>query len=135
MKPLNTVERSKAFWRFLGLFAVTIGLVATVIFFSMQVSGADTRQLRQRVADAENKGQNTEAFTIRVRETLAELAKYETGEGLPPAIYQNVLYRLNDLNNMLRQLPNSQQSIYALSVQTLDDLNKAKKQISETKPK
>ena len=134
MKPLNKAERSKAFWPFLGLFVLTTGLVATAIFFSTQVSAADNRQLRQRALDAERRTADMENFAAKVRETLAELAKYETGGGLPSAIHQNVNYRLTELKALLQQMPNSQQSIYDLSVQALDDLNKARKKIVDGKP-
>lgn len=135
MKPLNRAERTNSFWRFLLLFAVTIGVVMAVAFFSFQVPLRENKALREKLVEMENERELTERFTATAREAVNELAKYETGEALPSATHQGVGYKIQDLDKLLRAIPHSENSIYALAIRNIDDLNNAKKQLRSAQPR
>lgn len=50
MEPINTVERRKAFWNFLLLFALCIAIILTMAFFSVRVPFSENKILRNKMS-------------------------------------------------------------------------------------
>lgn len=135
MQPLNRAERTAAFWRFLLLFVITIAVVVMATFFSFQVPLRENKALREKMAEIENERTLSDRFTAKARETMTELAKYETAEVSPSAAFVSVGFRIVDLNRLLNAIPNSENSIYALALRNIDDLNNTKKQLRSAPPR
>lgn len=127
MKPLNRVERTHAFLRFLLLFLITVALIVAVVFFSIQVPWKENDQLRQRMAKMQKVADASEAFNTTVRETVDELNKFETKKDQPAFVTrQQVNVFIEKLNRQLKNLPDGENSVNALVVQSLNALNGAK---------
>lgn len=134
MKPLNRIERTHAFLRFLLLFLITVGVIVAVVFFSIEVPWKENDQLRQRMTRIKEEADAAEAFNTTVRETVDELNKFETRQDQPPLfIRQQVNVFIEKLNRQLKGLPNGENSVNALIVQSLNALNQAKYRLA-TKP-
>ena len=130
MQPLNQAERNSAFLSFLFLFLVTIVLIVTVIFFSIEVPYKESRSLRQQMFDLQKQKDVTDSFNVIMREAVAELSNFEAKKESPAATYQRVQVKIELMNGLLKDIPNSINTVYGLSVQNLDDLNKAKSRLS-----
>ena len=127
MKPLNRAERTNAFLRFLLLFTITVALIVAVVLFSIEVPWKENDRLRQRVARMQKETDASETFNTTVRETVDELNKFETKKDQPALVTrQQVNVFIEKLNRQLKNLPNGENSVNALIVQSLDALNKAK---------
>lgn len=129
MKPSNQAERSSAFVNFLLLFSVTIALVVAVIFFSIKVPFRQNEQLRQRMADMQNEREFSDAFTGVLKEAVDELNKIEERKEPLLATAQRVQFRVDRMNRLIKEIPDEDNSIYALVAQTVEDLNNAKVRI------
>lgn len=132
MKPLNRVERTNAFLRFLLLFLITVALIIAVVFFSIQVPWKENDGLRQRMARMQKEADASEAFNTTVRETVDELNKFETKKDQPALVTrQQVNVFIEKLNRQLKTLPDGENSVNALVVQSLNALNQAKYSLSQ----
>lgn len=128
MKPLNKVERYNAFLGFLLLFLITIAVVMTVIFCSMEVPFKESNQLRKKVSEMQTEKELSDSFNVAMRETMNELAKFD-GKGNPQAISFSVDARINKMKRLIENIPDADNSIYALVIQNIADLNKVKAKI------
>ena len=130
MKPLNRAERNGAFLRFLLFFSVTIALVVMVIFFSIDVPYNESRQLRRKVVDLQKETNVSASFSALMKEAMDELNKFKLKTESPSAINQRVKYKIDEMEKLMRQIPNSANSVYPLIVQNISDLNNAKYKLS-----
>ena len=130
MNPLNRSERNGAFWRFLLLFLITIVLVVTVFYFSGLVTLRENRDLRERVAEMQSNKLWSASFTRIMQEAMDELSTFETSSGLAPAKYQKVQFKVKEMYQMINAIPDGKNTIYALIVRNIQDLNDAKMAIS-----
>ena len=134
MKPLNSAERTNAFLRFLLLFLITVALIVSVVFFSVQVPVKENEQLRKQVISLQSDKQLSEAFAKDVRETQLALEKYADPMTPSAATQERVNNQLNTLRNKARQTSNGGGLLYELVVVSLSDLNDAKKKLRDAKP-
>lgn len=138
MKPLNSAERSNAFWRFLLFFLITIALVIVVIFFSIDVPYQESKRLRERLVNLQNEKDVSDSFSVVMNEAVAEINNFDTKSQPTQATFRKVQEKIIIMNSLLRNFPNgnnsvyglSIKSVYELSIQNLDDLNKAKLKLS-----
>jgi hypothetical protein len=129
MKPLNRAERNNAFLGFLLFFLLTIGVIITVIFFSIEVPIKETEQLRNDVSTLESEKQLSNAFADAMKEAVDELNKFDVKDEkreLTDAINQNVEFKIKKMNQLISDMPKNDTSVYALVIQSLRDLNEAK---------
>jgi hypothetical protein len=129
MKPLNRAERNNAFLGFLLFFLLTIGVIITVIFFSIEVPIKETEQLRNDVSTLESEKQLSNAFADAMKEAVDELNKFDVNDEkreLTDAINQNVEFKIKKMNQLISDMPKNDTSVYALVIQSLRDLNEAK---------
>ncbi|HEY0058091.1 MAG TPA: type VI secretion system TssO [Flavisolibacter sp.] len=133
MKPLNRAERNNAFLRFLLLFCITIALIITVLFFSIEVPLKESAKLRKTMFSMRTEKELSDSFNLVMKEAMVEIGRFEANkqQGVSPeATYQNVLYKIRRMNAIALSITNEENSIYALVVQNISDLNEAKKTLS-----
>lgn len=134
MKPLNRIERTNAFLRFLLLFIITVGLIVSVVLFSIQVPWKENDRLRRQMLTLQSDKELSESFAKDVRETQLVLAKYENQDAIPAATHESVNNQLNKLRGRIKQLPNGEASLYDLVIVSLSELNDAKKKLRDARP-
>src|SRR3954452_15026742 len=77
MKPLNRAERNNAFLGFLLLFLITIGIVITVVLFSIKVPFSENERLRSQVLIMQHEEDLSDSFRVAMDETMNELKKFD----------------------------------------------------------
>lgn len=127
MKPLNRVERSNAFLGFLILFFITIGVIVTVIFFSIEVPLQESKQLRKTVFMMQKEKEASDSFAVAMRAAMYELENFDLKRRGESAF--RVEDKIEDMRKWLKVLPDSNSSIYASVVKNIEQLNEAKKEI------
>ena len=132
MKPLNRAERNNTFLAFLFLFLITIGIVITVVFFSLKVQFDENDRLRSRMLIMQNKMNLSDSFRVAMNIAMNELTRYETKD---PAIVTKLRVegKIEEMKRIIKVMPegksNKEQSIYDLFIQNIADLNVAKARI------
>jgi hypothetical protein len=130
MKPLNSAERTNAFLRFLLLFIITVALIITVAYFSIQVPFKENERLRQDIGRIKSERQLAESFNVAVKEVAEELNKFD-GVKEPPAVtHAKIKLELDKMSGLLNNFPDAGNSVNAFIVQSLGDLNEAKLKLS-----
>ncbi|MEJ7736642.1 MAG: type VI secretion system TssO [Chitinophagaceae bacterium] len=133
MKPLNRAERNNAFLGFLLLFLITIGIVLTVVFFSIKVPFSENEKLRSKVLMMQHEKNLSDSFRVAMNVALNELAKFN--EKKEPAIVtkRSVQLKIERMGRFIKNMPEEtskeEKSIYDLVIQNLADLNDAKTRI------
>src|SRR4051812_35898593 len=77
MKPLNRAERNNAFFGFVLLFSITLGIVIIVSFLSIKVPFRENEQLRRKMLVLESEKNLSDSFRVAMNVTLNELAKFD----------------------------------------------------------
>ncbi|RYZ30803.1 MAG: hypothetical protein EOO10_01485 [Chitinophagaceae bacterium] len=131
MKPQNKTERSRAFMRFLLLFIVTISLVVVAIFYSIEVPQAENEKLRHKLAALQKESESTANFNELLEEAMDELNKLSIPTESAVAVNQRVQLKIIAMEKLLRQIPNSENSIYHLTIRNMSELNQAKYKLSQ----
>lgn len=129
MKPLNRAERNSAFWRFLLLFVITITVLVAVIFFSIQVPMRDNKQLREKFDAMQKEKDLSDSINVQMKEAVSYLNDYDEKKERPYEANRSAQQRIQRMNDLLKLMPNGENSVYALIIQDLSDLNEAKKEI------
>jgi hypothetical protein len=130
MKPLNREERNRAFYRFLLFFLITVGLIVTVVFFSIDIPIREGRQIRKQMFAMQNERAVTDSFNTAMKEAVKELEKFNLKAESPTAIRQRVEFRANEMDQLLKSIPNGENSVYALMIRNIRDLSEAKAKLS-----
>jgi hypothetical protein len=133
MKPLNQTERNKAFYRFLFFFLVTIGLIVAVVFFSIEVPFREGDKIRKEMLALQNERSINDSFSVAMKEAITELDKFDKKKESPGATKLRVEFRIDKMNQLLKSIPNGENSIYALMVRNIQDLNETKAQLEVLK--
>ncbi|NTS43877.1 hypothetical protein HRG84_23555 [Flavisolibacter sp. BT320] len=131
MKPQNKTERSRAFIGFLLFFIVTISLVVVVIFFSIEVRQAENEKLRHKLAALQKESESTANFNRLMEEAMDELNKLSIPTESAVAVNQRVQLKISAMEKLLRQIPNSENSIYHLTIRNISELNQARYRLSQ----
>jgi hypothetical protein len=134
MKPLNRAERSNAFLGFLLLFLITIGIVITVVFFSIKVPFSENERLRSQVLIMQHEEDLSDSFRVAMDETMNELKKFDLKDMSADYRHRSVQLKIDKMgrivNKMFDEKSKEEKSIYDRVIQNLDELNDAKLKIS-----
>jgi predicted lactoylglutathione lyase len=133
MKPLNRSERNHTFLRFLLLFLVTVALIVTVVLLSVEVPVKESEQLRSQMFDTKKEKDLSDSLSVVMRQAVDELKKFDPEKGDASATSYQVQMRIDRMYEILKRIPNGENSIYDLMIQNISDLNKAKKIINSRK--
>ena len=131
MQPINKNERRKAFWKFLLLFVVSIILITTTIFFSINVPFKQNEQLRMNMNKVEKEQLFSEKFTNEMLGIIAMLDSINTKAQTPELLESVITERINKLNVMVAMDSISNKILYSQIVVTLSDLKVAKNQLRQ----
>jgi hypothetical protein len=133
MKPLNQAERNNAFLGFLLLFLLTIGIVLTVVFFSIKVPFHENEQLRNKLLIMQKEKNLTDSFRVAMDITLNEIARFDLKKESPTTTNRKVQLHIKKMDRLVKNMSNlysdEDKSIYELVMQNLADLNDAKTKI------
>src|SRR5687767_5932672 len=102
MKPLNRAERSNAFLNFLLLFFITIGVLLTTVFFSIEVPCRHNEQLQKKVEDLKYEKKRSDAFAGAMRAALDELKKFDVEGGSVEATKRSVQMKIDGMSQLIR---------------------------------
>src|SRR3954453_16532801 len=105
MKPLNRAERNNAFLGFLLLFFITIGIVITVVLFSIKVPFIENDQLRRSMLKMQHEKNLSDSFKVAMDVALNELTKFDLKK--EPAIVTKgrVEKRIESMRRLIKNMP------------------------------
>ena len=126
MKPLNQVERTRAFLRFLLLFLITALLIVAVVMFSVEVPLRENEQLRKKLATQQIENAVSHSFDERMKEAVEEMRNFGANIEPPRATYESVKGKIDEMGFLLRDIPPGRKDINKLIITNLEELNKAK---------
>lgn len=134
MTPLNHAERKKAFLNFLIFFTITVTIIITVVFFSIQVPFDDNKRLRDQIAEFQEQRETSRTFQLEVTETSNLLKTLDSKDVQHAAVDAQIEARLTTLNNLIRSVPDSQNIKYlSVLIENLTALKNAKMDLSNLK--
>jgi hypothetical protein len=132
MQPLNQAERRKAFINFILFFIITIAVVVTTVFFSVQVPFKQNALLREEIALVERERSFADAFVVKMSETMNKLDSVNLpDQKVPELVDGQIKDNLNKLNIMISNDSVSSKSMYQNVVLSLEDLRNTKKQLRD----
>lgn len=126
MKSLNRAERNSAFLGFLLLFFITIGLVVVAFFFSMEVPFKENEQLRKKIAVLETEKELADSFNVAMNIAMNELTNFDLKKEPAEATKVSVQMKISRMSELIKDIPNSENSIYTSVIRNLIELNDAK---------
>lgn len=134
MQPVNKAERTKAFFNFLWLFILSIGIILTMVFFSVQVPTRQNEELlkQKHKAVKERKFADdffTEMFGIAaMMDTINTSSKAELLDG-------DITTRINMLNARAKGDSAYDKGVFQNLVQNLYTLQNTQRQLRELSAK
>ncbi|WP_153796705.1 type VI secretion system TssO [Foetidibacter luteolus] len=127
MTPLNSQERNRAFANFLLFFIITVAVIITVVFFSIQVPFKQNEQLRKEMASVENERLQLGVFRIKMEETMHLLDSVGRVEN-PILVDDKIDKQIREMAAMINDSM-SVKNIYTGIITTLASLQSAKQQL------
>lgn len=129
MQPINTAERRKAFINFILFFTITVSIIVTTVFFSIQVPLKHNKQLRNDVAEIEKEKDFTASFTSLMNETVNQLDSVNNVEN--PALLDGSIRRNLDKMTTMINDSISDKNLYLNIVRSLNALYSVNKGLRE----
>jgi hypothetical protein len=139
MEPLNKTARSKAFTNFVIFFIITIALVVTAVFFSIEVPFERNKQLTDQMKVVEAERLFTQKFESNMNEAMKlvnDLNKKELDVTITDGKLEERIKSMNalvDTDSSYAADPNSAtiKELYSSVVESLSNLRIAKKESRE----
>lgn len=131
MQPINTDERRNTFLRFLLLFLVSVVIITTTVFFSIQVPFKQNDQLRKDMTLVEKEHEFSNKFINEMAGINAMLDTINTKASRPDLLDGAITENIKRLNIMVDADSIYNKALYKNVVITLSDLSAAKKQLRE----
>jgi Type VI secretion system, TssO len=98
-KPLNTAERSSAFWKFLFFFFIAVFMIVTAVYFNFRVPFKENALLKEKAENMRLQSMAQEKFTNSILEAKALIDSM----GKPGV---NVKFISNQVSDKLSELTN-----------------------------
>jgi uncharacterized coiled-coil DUF342 family protein len=134
MKPQNTPERKKAFFSFLAFYIITTLVLLGAVFFGMRVPYAQNDRLQNQVDVYETERDFTETFSSKSNDVKSMLDSINKGGVQAELLDGKISENLRSMNNMISD-STSTKKLYQDMVQSLADLQMAKKQLRDASGK
>jgi hypothetical protein len=131
MQPVNKAERTKAFWNFLLLFIVCVGIIITTVFFSVQVPFRQNEQYRSQMKALEKEREFSRQFMAQMLGITGMLDSINTKALKPDLLDGQITGDLRNLKIMTDADSSGSKTIYNAIIQNLYDLQGAKKQLRD----
>lgn len=134
MKPANKEERSKAFLNFMLFFIITIAIIITTVFFSVQVPFKQNDQLLKQMNAFENERMILDSFSSKMQETMSLLNNANSASE-NDFITESAIK--NNLTEMLKMISDSisEKSLYTNVITNLSELLTSRKQLNNANGK
>lgn len=131
MQPLNKNERRKAFWNFLLLFLVSITLITTTIFFSINVPFKQNDRLLKEMRSYVKEREFSTEFMTQMSEVAGMLDTINTKATKPDLLDGRITESIKKLNFKIDIDSATDKTLYRSVVFVLSDIQTAKKQLRE----
>jgi hypothetical protein len=131
MQATNKAERVKAFWNFLLLFIVCIGIIITTVFFSVQVPFRQNEQYREQMKALEKEREFSQQFMSQMLGITGMLDSINTKALKPDLLDGQITGDLRNLKIMTDADSSGSKVLYNAVIQTLYDLQASKKQLRD----
>ena len=129
MEPINKAERKKTFVNFLLFFIICIGLVATVIFFSIEAPFKQNEQLLKEMRSDANDQKFSESFMTDMSAIAGMLDTINTKAQKPELLDGQITESIKKLNVKVDTDSAFHKDMYRSIVFILSDLQAVRKQI------
>ncbi len=136
MKPHNSSERNSAFRNFLMMFIITVGVITTAIFFSVQVPFKENDQLRAAASVVEKQRVSTVLFEDKMETTMRLLDSVNLAGAQSELIDGDIDENLKSMNALVKSdtsLP--EKGMFTSIVNNFRELKIAKKQLRDASGK
>lgn len=130
MIPINTAERKRSFLNFLLFFIITMAVILTTVFFSVQVPFRENDKLRKEKDLADNQRVALQSFELKMQETMNMLDSVSmSGNSLRYGNYVD-----NNVAEMYKMVSDSSdvKTLCNKIMDNLSSLRRAKEQIRTT---
>ncbi len=134
MQPANRNERKKAFLNFLGLLLISLLLIITTVYFSVQIPfrqndiliNSNTRELEAKKKEHAFSDRFLEKFTL----IYNDLDSINTSKR-PELLESQIADNNGDLNRIVAEADSAiyNKALYTAIVNTLEDFRRAKKEL------
>ena len=131
MHPLNKAKRKKTFTNFLLLFILSIAIITTTIFFSIQVPLKQNDQLLREMRSGARDREFLAAFTTDLSGIAGMLDTINTKAQKPDLLDGSITESIKRLNTKVEADSSADKSMYRSVVFILSDLQAAKKQLRD----
>ena len=126
MEPLNIAERRTAFVNFLIFFLLTVALIITAVFFSVQVPLKENEQFRKEIDKVERERELNDAFASKMVETLNKLDSVNLTQQKTVSLDVSITNNLNKMLSMITSDSISSKILYQSVVEGFSKLQEAK---------
>lgn len=129
MEPINKADRRKTFTKFLLFFILTILIITTTIFFSIEVPYKQNDQLLTEMRTEARDQEFSESFMIDMQAIYAMVDSLGTTAQRPDLLDSKITTEIKRLNAKVEADSAFHKSMYRSVVFILNDLQTAKKQL------
>ena len=131
MEPINRTDRKKTFLNFLLLFIVSIAIITTTIFFSIQVPLKQNDQLLKEMRTVTKDEEFSESFMTDMSSIAGMLDTINTKAQKPELLDGQITEGVKKLNGKVEADSAFHKNMYRSMVFILSDLQTAKKQLRD----
>jgi hypothetical protein len=125
MKPLNQAERRSAFLKFLLFFIITIAVIVTTVFFSIQVPFAENKKMKNDIADYQNQQKFMMQFSGKLTDLQTLIDTLQTPNLQTDLIENKITLAIGDLQAFKEKTMPGNDNIYAKMIDALSKLKSA----------
>lgn len=125
-KPLNTFERSSAFWKFIFFFFLSVLMITTAVYFDFTVPLKENEILKEKAEKANLQAMAQEKFTSSMIQAKAFIDSMGKPGVNVKYIGDQVTDRLRDLTNMHIADSSLQGSMNKVIIDVFLDYNRLK---------
>ncbi|MEO6328782.1 MAG: type VI secretion system TssO [Ginsengibacter sp.] len=134
MQPTNTSQRTKAFLNFLLLFILSIGIIITTVFFSIEVPFKQNNDLRKQINIVQRDRVFSSNFLTEMSGIIAMLDSVNN-TSRPDFLDGQISENINKLSSKVNADSVYDKNLYMSIMQNLVDFQLAKKQLREVTSK
>lgn len=131
MQPINKNERKKAFTNFLVLFLVSIIIITTTVFSSIQVPFKENDQLLREKGIMERERAFEDKFINGVAGITSMLDTINTKAAKPDFLDAEISKNITELNSSVDAEAARNKIFYKTTLLSLDELRRSKKQLRD----
>ncbi len=125
-KPLNSSERTSAFWKFFFFFIVAVTMIITAVYFNFKMPFKENQLLKEKAETMRLREMAQEKFTDKITDAKALIDSIGKPGVNSKFISDQVSNKLTELTNLHMTDKSIQGSLDKTIIGTLFDYNKIK---------